>query len=62
MLVLLTFAIVGLVLLAAAVLVALVLLSDHRQLDVIAQRLAAERRIEDVTRTTLQAMRDAVRR
>lgn len=40
----------------------LLLPSDRRRLEVMSQAMVAEQRVDDMTRSTIQAMRDATRR
>lgn len=40
----------------------LLLPSDRRRLEIMSRAMFAEQRVEDMTRSTLQAMRDAARR
>lgn len=60
--VLLILAVLALIVLAASSVATLgTLLEDRRRLDILTERLSAENRIEQLTRATLQAMRDTVR-
>jgi uncharacterized membrane protein (DUF4010 family) len=60
--ILLILAVLALIVLAASSVATLgTLLEDRRRLDILTERLSAENRIENLTRATLQAMRDTVR-
>lgn len=59
---LLVLAVLALIVLAVSSVATLgTLLEDRRRLDILTERLSSENRIEQMTRTTLQAMRDTVR-
>lgn len=53
---------VVLTLLVAGIVVGWVIGSNDTQIEILSRRLIAEQRINDATRQTLHAMRDAVRR